>query len=237
MRPQHRGMYARELGACRVYGRARGQPAEEVRHAVFAIGIHGGPKMMRARHHVGDQLGLRRIRHRRFEDTDHCRDARTEIDRLIEHRRIAAQHVFPEPMRQHDRTGSAGTIIGRRQQSAEHRAQAHDLEERPVDHARLDQAGLEPESDHRELDGREVAERGDCRRARLEVVDLGHGERHVLERETFGGLADVDQPIGFAVDERPKEHAANHGEDGGVGADAEGKRDHHRGRQRLGAEQ
>ena len=38
-------------------------------------------------------------------------------------------------------------------------------------------------------------------------------------------LADVDQPVLVAVDERPQQHAADDAEDGGVGADAERQRE------------
>ena len=50
-------------------------------------------------------------------------------------------------------------------------------------------------------------------------------------------LADVDQAILVAVDERPQQHAADDAEDRGVGADAERER-HHDGRgESLGAQQ
>ena len=38
-------------------------------------------------------------------------------------------------------------------------------------------------------------------------------------------LADVDEPVFVAIDERPQEDAADDAEDGGVGADAERQRD------------
>ena len=73
MRTQHRRVHGGELGACRFQRDAWGQPAEQVGHAVFAVGIHRGAEMVRARHHVRDDLGLGRIGHRRFEDADHGR--------------------------------------------------------------------------------------------------------------------------------------------------------------------
>ena len=48
---------------------------------------------------------------------------------------------------------------------------------------------------------------------------------------------DVNKPILAAVDERPQQHAADHAEDCGVGADAERERDHDRGGQALGAQE
>ena len=73
MLSQHRRVQAGKLGARRVHTGAWGQPAEQVRHAVLAVGIHRRPEMVRARHHVRDDLGLGGIGHRRFEDADHGR--------------------------------------------------------------------------------------------------------------------------------------------------------------------
>ena len=109
-------------------------------------------------------------------------------------------------------------------QAAEHRAQAHDVEERAVDDAGLDHSRLAAEADHREIDGGELAERAMVRDARSEVVDLRNRERRVLARRDRARSADVDEAIFVAVDERPKQHAAHDAEDRGVGADAERER-------------
>ena len=50
-------------------------------------------------------------------------------------------------------------------------------------------------------------------------------------------LADVDQAIFVAIDERPQQHAADDAEDRGVGADAERERHDDGGGQALGAQQ
>ena len=71
----------------------------------------------------------------------------------------------------------------------------------------------------------------------LEVVDLGHRERRVLGAEARRALADVDQPILVAIDERAQQHAADDAEDRGVGADAERERHHDGGGQPPGAPQ
>ena len=55
--------------------------------------------------------------------------------------------------------------------------------------------------------------------------------------EAGRALADVDQPIFVAIDERPQQHAADDAEDGGVGADAERERDDDGEREALGAQQ
>ena len=151
-------------------------------------------------------------------------------------RRIAVEYVLPETVRQHDRARRAFAIIGGGQEPAKHRAKAHHLEERSVDDAGPDQTRLSAESDQREIDGGEIAEGSDGLRARLEVINLGDRERHVLDAEALSGLADIDQSIRLPIDERPQEDAANHAENRRVGADAQGKRyDDGRG-QAFGAE-
>ena len=122
------------------------------------------------------------------------------------------------------------------QQAAEHGAKAHHVEERSADDARFHHARLAAETNHREVDRREVAERADGGDARLDVVDFRHGERRVLGADARRALTDVDQAIFVAIDERAEEHAADDAEDRGVGADAEGERHHDGGGQALGAQ-
>ncbi len=61
----------------------------------------------------------------------------------------------------------------------------------------------------------------------LQVAQLRHGEVSVLDLDPGRALADVDQPILVAVDERPQQDTADDAEDRGVGADAERERDDH----------
>ena len=58
-----------------------------------------------------------------------------------------------------------------------------------------------------------------------EVPQLRDREVRVLDADAVRALADVDQPILVAVDERPQQHAPDDAEDGGVGADAERQRE------------
>ena len=71
----------------------------------------------------------------------------------------------------------------------------------------------------------------------LQVVDLGDRERGVRCADARGALTDVDQPVLVAIDQRPQQHAAHHAEDGGVGADAERKRNDDRCGETLGTQQ
>ena len=62
--------------------------------------------------------------------------------------------------------------------------------------------------------------------ARAQVVESPGTENvGVVGADAGRALADVDQAVLVAVDERPQQHAAHHAEDGGVGADAERQRD------------
>ena len=68
-------------------------------------------------------------------------------------------------------------------------------------------------------------------------LHLRHRERGVLGADARRALADVDQPVLVAVDERPQQHAPHHAEDRGVGADAEREREDDGDGQALGARQ
>ena len=130
----------------------------------------------------------------------------------------------PEAMRQHRRARRLRPVVGRVEQTAEHRAQAHDLEIRAADDAGANHARL-AEADHRELDGGEVAER----RQRLDARTAGRGAPGT-EKFAFStpmprrALTDVDQPILVAVDQRPQQHAPDDAENRGIGANAERQR-------------
>ena len=75
----------------------------------------------------------------------------------------------PEAMGQHRGAGRLRPVVGRAEQAAEHRTQAHDVEVRPADDAGANHARL-AEADHREVDGGEVAEGGQRLDARAKVA-------------------------------------------------------------------
>ena len=181
---------------------------------------------MRAGHHVGDDLGLRRIRYRRFQHADDSGRARAEPDRFAENGRIAVEPGLPETVGQHGRAGGVGAIVPRVEQSAKHWVQPHHLEIRSADDAGTHLARL-AKADHGEADGGEVAERAQRFDACAQILNFRHGERNVVGADAARTLADVDQPVLVAVDERPQQHTAHHAEDGGVGADAQRQREHH----------
>ena len=108
--------------------------------------------------------------------------------------------------------------------------QAHHVEIRSADDAGANLVRL-AESDHGEADGGEVAERAQSLHARAQILNLGNGKRRVVRADAERALADVDQPVLIAVHQRPQQNAPHQREDGRVGADAEGQRQHHGNRQ------
>ena len=79
----HRRVNRAQFGARLLERRARRQPAEQLRHPMDAPGHHRRRQMMRAGDDVGDDLGFRRIRHRRFQHADDGR------------RRVPSRTVLP----------------------------------------------------------------------------------------------------------------------------------------------
>ena len=210
------------------------QPAEELRHPVHAAVDHRRVEMVRAGHDVGDDFGLLRIRHGRLEDADDGGGAIAQRDGLADDRRIAAERGGPEAMGEHRRAVGLRPVVAGVEQPPQHGTEAHHLEVGAADDAGAHRARL-AEAEHGELDGGEVAERGERLHARLQVAQLGHREVRVLHADALRALADVDEPVLVAVDERPQQHAADDAEDGGVGADAERQREHDGDGQALGA--
>ena len=215
-----------QLGARGLELDARRQAPEELRHPVHSPILHRRRKMVRARDDVGDDLGLRWVRHRRFENPHDGRRAVAEPYRLAEDRAVALERLAPEAVREHRRPGRRRAIVGRPEQAAVHGPQAHDLEVRAPDDARTHHARL-AEANHRELNRGKVAERVERADARAQVLDLRHREDRVLDPPAGRALADIDEPIFIAIDQRPQENPADDAEDGGIGADAERQGDDH----------
>ncbi len=119
-----------------------------------------------------------------------------------------------------------GAVIVCVEQTAEDGMQSHHVEIGAVYDAAADFARF-AEANHAEADGREVAKFADGFDARLHILDFGDGEVDVFDADARCALANVDQAVFVAIDERAEEHAANHAEDGGVGADAQREGEYH----------
>ena len=144
MLAHHRGVNGNQLGAGLVKGDTGRKSSEQLRHPMRPAGHHRGLEVMGAGHDVRDDLGVGRVGHRRLEDADNRGVARTETDGLADHGRIAVERDRPEPVREDGRARCVRPIVLRVQQAPEDRAQAHDVEERPTNHACLHHARLAP---------------------------------------------------------------------------------------------
>jgi hypothetical protein len=93
------------------------------------------------------------------------------------------------------------------------------------------------ESGHRKAHLGEIAELADGADAGFEILEFGNGERCVVFSHAGGALADVDEAVLVAVDERLEQHSAHQREDRCVRPDAERQREDHNGRQPFAAHQ
>ena len=148
-------------------------------------------------------------------------DAIAEPDGLADHRRVALQRGGPEAMRQHRGAGGLRPVVGRRRAGgrAPARSPITSKYDPPTTPARTTRGSPRPTIVKSMVEKSPKArQRLD---ARLQVADFRHREVRVLDADAARALADVDQAVFVAVDERPQEHAPDDAEDGGVGADAE----------------
>ena len=161
-----RGVNGAQFGAGRLEVDSRSEPSKKIGHPVDAALHHRRIEMMRARDHVSDDLGLGRVRHRRFQHADNGGRAVAEPDPLPDDRFVALQCARPEAVREHRCARCRRPIVGGGEQAPSDRPQTHHIEIRPADHAGANDPRF-PEADERELNRREVAEGGERLDARL----------------------------------------------------------------------
>ena len=143
---------------------------------------------------------------------------------LADHRRIAAERRRPEAVRQHGGAGRLRPIVGRVRAGGRRtgRSPITSKYDPPTTPARTTRGSPSPTIVKSMVEKSPKAVSVLTRDA--EVANLGDGEVGVLGADPLGALADVDQAILVAVDQRPQQHAADDAEDRGVGADAERER-------------
>ena len=132
--------------------------------------------------------------------------------------------------------GRVGTGVLRSDEAAENRTQTHYIKIVAADDAAVNDARF-AESDHRKVHLREIAEFAEGADAALDILDFGHGKGGVVLSAGGGALADVDEAVLVAIDERLQQHSTHEREDGRVGADAQRQREDHNGREALAAHQ
>src|ERR1700686_4432399 len=198
------------------------EAAEEFGHAVDTAGNHGSGEMVRAGDNVGHDFSIRGIWDRGFEDADDSGRSiaeAAEANGFTDDGRIALENGGPETIGQNDDAGGFRTVVLRSDETAEDGVKAHHVKIGAVNDAGANFPGL-AEADHGETDGGELAEGAECFDACAQVMNFRHGEWNAPGADTRRALLDENEALLVAVDERPKEHATNQAEDGGVGADA-----------------
>jgi hypothetical protein len=191
---------------------------------------------MRAGDDVGNDLGFRGIRHRRFEHADDGGGTRAEPDVLAQHVGIALERRRPVSIGQHGGARGSRAIVVRVEKAAEDRMQSHDAEIRSAHHAGAYLARL-AQADHREPHGRELPDLAQRFDARAQILDFRHGKSSVLGSDAAGALGDINQPVFIAVDQGTQQHAANQGKNGRVGSNSQRQREDDRRRKAFGASQ
>ena len=218
----HVGVDRAEVGASSIESYAGLEAGEELRHAVDASGNHRGGEVVRACDDVGDDFRVGGVGNRRFEHADNGCGTCSEANTLADHGGIAVERVLPESVGEDGGSSGLRAVILLIEQAPENGMQAHDFKVGTANDSGADFARL-AEAHEREADHREVAEFAERLDACLEVLDFRDGEGGVVAADAAGALANVDEAILVAIDERAEKHAANHAEDGGVGADAKGE--------------
>ena len=132
--------------------------------------IHRRPEMVRARHHVRDDLGLGWIGHRRFEDADDGRRCRTETDRLANHCRIAVEHVLPERCVSTAAPAAPGPSSAAPNSRPSIGRSPITSKNDPLTTPALTRRGSIATRSQRERDGGKIAECGNCSGARLKSL-------------------------------------------------------------------
>jgi hypothetical protein len=140
---------------------------------------------------------------------------------------VGAEARSPETVAQ-DGDVSSGLIFGGDEGSPQQRLGAQDIEETRADCARFDVESF--------------TRAGKCRRARVvggdgfesavlrsEIDEIGIAERAVHIVEVHIGALEPDEALALRKRKRLENDGVDDAEDGGVGADAEGQRQHHDG--------
>jgi hypothetical protein len=235
---RHRGLAPRRVegGQPRVAlfdGLAWGQPREHAqppRAALIERALGAADERLGAERHrdVEGAADLDAEELRRG-DADDCEGMAVERDRPSEHGGVAAVFAAPERVAEHrDRPVLAAlplvVLVG--EGPADDRADAQDVEEAAAreqagDLARL-AAGVQVEA--RRADGEDAAEEV---LVIAQVFPLRVGERQARRQVGFGGrLLQDHEPLGLVQRQRLQHQRVDEVEDGDVGADAEGQRQH-----------
>ena len=137
---------------------------------------------------------------------------------------IAIERGLPEGIGENGGSRCVRAVVTHVEQAAERGMKTHHIEIRATDNTGANFARL-AEADHGETDDGEIAEFFDGFDIGLDVLNFRNGEVGVVDADTLGTLADIDDAVFVAIVERAKEDAADDAKDGSVGADAERESD------------
>ncbi len=170
-------------------------------------------------------LGIERLE-RRGHDADDAVLAIAHDQRAPDDRRIGAETAPPQLVAEEQHPPVIRTVVLGGEAASERRTDAHHVEvvpahadgRHPLRLAARDQR-RHPRAHHREL-----------LEAAAPLAPVEHGREADVAREPLGvAIADGHEPLGIRIRQRAQEDGVDHGEDGGVGADAERQRDQRRG--------
>ncbi len=209
-----------DLGARLVHGRRGIEARDHLGHPVRAPVLHQRAHVMLADGHIHQGLDAAGEEGHRLQHADDVHLAARDAQLATDNRRVATEAREPVAVREHNDWRRAGAVVAGVERPAKDGAEPHHGEVVASDESDVDLRGVVAVH-HIERELRILGDVGERLGLLAEVVDLGDGERDVGGAEPFGGLAQVHQAIAVGVRERAEQHAAEHGEDGGVGADAE----------------
>ncbi len=125
-------------------------------------------------------------------------------------------------MGQDDRIGTAGGVVGFGEEPAQHRLRPHHRQDLGGHPHRVDLLGFGRSGD---AHGSVPPDAHLLERPALLAVDEVHrwGGVHLLQVDPRRGQPYANQPVGFRIGQRFEQHALDDGENGAVGADADGE--------------
>ena len=213
----------RHLGP-RLFQRSAGrEPGDHLGHAVRAAVHHHRAGMVLGDDHVEERVHPVGKRRGRLHHADYLDVAAVDAHHLSDDSAVSPEPALPVLVREHHDRGHTGPVIGVPERTAQDRRQAHDLEVIPGDEPHVDPHRIVLALQRvRHL--RILGDPLQRLRAVAEIEDLGHGEEDVLATRPIDRLPQVDEPVPVAMGQGPEQDAAHDAEDGGVGADAESKR-------------
>ena len=160
----------------------------------------------------------------RRHDADHRERDAVQRDGLTDHGGIGAEAARPQGVADHQHGVTGGLVLVRRERASARRLHTQHLKVVASDELSADAERLGA-TDHVGTDASPRGQAGELRDVVAEVEIVGQRQR--LIRGRFRHHREhLNQLLRIAHRQRPEENGVDQREDGGVGADAEGQRQH-----------